>query len=85
MCMHVTVQPKPGEPKADVLSLDNGESFVSLKFGDATVILPGRDTEALLYINALQDALVKASCEVFHRMRQNGAPDAVGVAEAVTA
>lgn len=85
MCMHVTVQPEKCEPRTEVLTLDSGESFVSLRLGDATVILPGRDTDAMLYINALQEALVQASCEVFHRMRQHGAPDAVGVADTVTA
>lgn len=61
MCLHVTVQPTPSVPSADVLTLDNGEMFVTLRLGGASVILPGHDAAAVAYIGAVCAALRTAA------------------------
>jgi hypothetical protein len=49
------------EPNTTVLTLDNGDRFLSLRFGDATVIIPGLNAEAAAYARQVAQVLIEAA------------------------
>lgn len=58
----VSILDSADAPTAEMLAMDDGRQFISLRFGpDATVMLPGFDAVSAAYARAIAAALTDAA------------------------
>lgn len=69
------------EPQAEVLQLDSGARFITVRLDDgyASFIPPGTDLRAVAYVRKLAAALHAAADQLEAQHKQHPAPDPIPV------